>query len=133
MRRLLAGLALSGAMLTVAAPIALGHECVISNRSDQGNAAAQSSAKWVQLGLADVFGFIHEVVGGPALTPDQIEWAVGEAVSQGLPEAGWTTRSDLTIGGGSANPNLTDGRGLDHLSLVHGEQIVGIYFQALGH
>jgi hypothetical protein len=133
MRRLLAGLALSGAMLTVAAPIALGHECVISNRSAQGDAAAQHSSKWVQLDLATIFGFIGAEVGGPDLSPSQIEWAVGEAVSQGLPEAGWTTRSDTVIGAGSTNPNLADGRGLDHLVPMVGDQIVGIYFQALGH
>lgn len=133
MRRFITGLVLSGAMLTVAAPIAMGHECVIANRSAQGDAAAQHSSKWFQLDLRTLFGFINEEVGGPALSPSQIEWAVGEAVSQGLPENGWTTRSDKTIGAGSKNPNLADGSGLDHLALVYGEQVVGIYFAALGH
>jgi hypothetical protein len=73
------------------------------------------------------------VVGGPALTPSQIDWAVSEAVAQGLPADGWVTRADKTIGEGSSNPNLANGKGLDHLADSVGPQIVGIYFQALGH
>jgi hypothetical protein len=42
-------------------------------------------------------------------------------------------RADKTIGEGSANPNLADGRGLDHLADTYGAQLVGIYFAALGH
>ena len=56
---------------------------------------------------------------------------VAEAANQGLPANGWVVNGKLTIGEGSSNPNLTDGRGLDHLSIAYGEQIVGIYFAAL--
>jgi hypothetical protein len=133
MRRLFLALALAGSISAVAAPAVFAHECVIASRSAQGNANAQHSARWVNLGLADVFGFIHTVVNGDPLTASQIQWAVGEAVAQGLPAGGWTTRSDKTIGEGSKNPNLADGKGLDHLADAVGEQIVGIYFQALGH
>lgn len=133
MRRFLISLALAGSMLGIAAPVALGHECYIVNRSDQGNAAVLHSGRWMQLTLADIFGFINTAVGGPALSPSQITWAVDTAVAQGLPRDGWVVRSDKTIGEGSKNPNLADGKGLDHLADVYGGQIVGIYFQALGH
>ena len=132
MRRLFAGVLLSGALLTAAAPIVAAHECIISNRSAQGDAGADHSARWDRLTLADIFGFIHGVVGGPALSPDQIEDAVAVAVAQGLPADGWITRSDKTIGDPTKNPNLANGKGLDHLSILYGEQIVGIYFGVLG-
>jgi hypothetical protein len=130
-RRGLAASLLAGTLLVGTAGVVLGHECVISSRSAQGDAGALHSGRWVNLGLADVFGFIHLVVGGPALTPSQIEWAVGEAIAEGLPADGWVIRADKTIGEGSSNPNLSDGRGLDHLAGLVGPQIVAIYFAAL--
>ena len=133
MRRLLISLALAGSVTMVAAPAVFAHECTIASRSAQGDAGALHSKNWVRLGLADVFGFIHAVVQGPALTPGQITWAVNAAVAAGLPADGWVVRSDKTIGEGSANPNLANGKGLDHLADSVGPQIVGIYFQALGH
>ena len=132
MRKLLAGLVLSGTILAVAVPTVAAHECYIVNRSQQGTVGADHSANWGKLTLADVFGFIHEVVGGPALSPAQIDEAVGIAVSQGLPRDGWLVRMDKTIGEGSGNKNLANGKGLDHLADVYGGQIVGIYFQVLG-
>jgi hypothetical protein len=133
MRRVLLGLALAGSLSMVAAPIVSAHECTIASRSAQGDAGALHSSTWVRLGLADVFGFINTIVGGPALTPGQITWAVNEAIAQGLPADGWVVRSDKTIGENSSNPNLANGKGLDHLADSVGGQIVGIYFAALGH
>ena len=131
MRRLFASLVLSATLLAVAAPIVAAHECVISSRSAHGNTGADHSDRWAPLTLSDVFGFIHTAVGGPALTPDQIDEAVEIAIDQGLP-ADWLVRIDKTIGEGSKNPNLADGKGLDHLEGLVGEQIVGIYFQVVG-
>lgn len=133
MRRMLIGLVIVGALTATTAPVALGHECVISNRSAQGDAGALHSGRWVRLTLADVYGFIHQFVGGDALTAGQIAWAVNESVSQGLPADGWVVRGDKTIGEGSGNPNLGNGKGLDHLEDLVGGQVVGIYFAALGH
>ena len=89
LRRGLTASLLAGTLLVGTAGAALGHECVISSRSAQGDAGALHSGRWVRLGLADVYGFIHEVVQGPALTSSQIAWAVGESVEQGLPAGGW--------------------------------------------
>jgi hypothetical protein len=133
MRRALVSLAIAGTFMIAAAPAVLGHECYIANRSDAGNAGALNSSQWERITLADIFGFINGIVGGPALSPSQVAWAVDAAVSSGLPLDGWVVRSDKTIGEGSANPNLADGKGLDHLADTYGPQIVGIYFQALNH
>jgi|SRR6185369_7721201 len=130
---LLISLALAGSVTMVAAPAVFAHECTIASRSAQGNVGAQHSANWGTLTLADIFGFINGVVGGPPLSPSQIDWAVAEAIAEGLPADGWVTRTDKTIGEGSSNPNLANGKGLDHLADSVGPQIVGIYFQALGH
>jgi hypothetical protein len=135
MRRLFLSLVLAGSITAVAAPAVFAHECFIVSRSDQGDAGALHSGAWARITLTDVFGFINEVVGGPALSPSQITWAVNTATAApyNLPLDGWVVRSDKTIGEGSKNPNLANGKGLDHLADAVGGQIVGIYFQALGH
>jgi hypothetical protein len=133
MRRLLIALVLAGSMSSVAAPAVLGHECYIANRSAQGDAGALHSGSWARLSLSDIFGFVNQFVGGPALTPDQITWAVNTAIAQGLPADGWVVRSDKVIGENSSNPNLANGKGLDHLGDTFGPQLIGIYFAALGH
>jgi hypothetical protein len=132
-RRLVLAAVLGSTLTMGTAAVALGHECMISSRSAQGDAGALHSGRWVRLSLADVFSFIHTVVNGTPLTSAQIDWAIGEAIRQGLPSDGWVVRSDKTIGEGSSNPNLADGKGLDHLADLVGRQIVGIYFAALGH
>ena len=133
MRRMLIGLVLAGSMSVVAAPVALGHECFIANRSAQGDVGALHSGNWTRLSLGAIFSFVNQFVGGPALTSGQITWAVNEAVAEGLPADGWVVRSDKVIGEGSSNPNLANGKGLDHLGDAYGRQLVGIYFAALGH
>jgi hypothetical protein len=132
MRRIALSFVLAGTLLAVAAPAVLGHECTIASRSAKGDAGALHSANWGRLGLADVFGFIHEVVGGRPLTPAEIDQAVAMAVDAGLPADGWVIRVDKTIGEGSNNQNLADGKGLDHLAQSVGEEIVGIYFAIAG-
>jgi hypothetical protein len=132
MRRIALSFVLAGTLLAVAAPAVFGHECTIASRSAKGDAGAQHSANWGRLGLADVFGFIHEVVGGRPLTPAEIDQAVEMAVDAGLPADGWVVRVDKTIGEGSNNPNLANGKGLDHLADSAGPAIVGIYFQIAG-
>jgi hypothetical protein len=129
MRRLGLSLVLAGTLLAGTATAALGHECTIASRSAQGDTGSLHSSRWARLTLQDVFGFIHQDVGGPALTPDQIDEAVALAVEAGLPADGWVVRSDKTIGEGSSNPNLANGKGLDHLVDSVGGTIVGIYLQ----
>jgi hypothetical protein len=132
MRRLILSFVLAGSLLAVAAPAVLGHECTIASRSAKGDAGALHSANWGRLTLQDVFGFIGSDVGGRALTPAEIDQAVGMAVAAGLPADGWVIRTDKTIGEGSNNPNLANGKGLDHLVDSAGPTIVGIYFSIVG-
>ena len=132
-RRTIAAGVLAMTVLGGTATVALGHECFIANRSVQGDAGATNSKVWQRITLADIFGFINGIVGGPALSPAQVDWAVTEAVSEGLPAVGWVVSGLKTIGEGSSNPNLADGKGLDHLADAYGNQIVGIYFAALAH
>jgi hypothetical protein len=135
MRRFALSLVLAGSLLAVAAPAVLGHECTIASRSAKGDAGAQHSANWGRLTLADIFGFIHTVIpGGGArpLTAEEIDQAVAMAIDAGLPADGWVTRTDKTIGEGSNNPNLANGKGLDHLADSAGPTLVGIYFQIAG-
>jgi len=133
MRRALVGIVLSGSVLFATAPAVLGHECYIANRSAQGDQGALSSGNWTQLSLPAIFSFVNTFVAGPPLTPSQIAWAVDEAIAEGLPADGWVTRADKTIGENSKNPNLANGKGLDHLADTYGPQLIGIYFQALAH
>ena len=132
MRRLVLSFVLAGSLLAVAAPAVLGHECTIASRSAKGDAGSLHSANWFRLTLQDVFGFIGSEVGGRPLTPAEIDQAVGMAVAAGLPADGWVVRSDKTIGEGSKNPNLANGKGLDHLVDSAGPTIVGIYFSIVG-
>jgi hypothetical protein len=130
LRRSILAAVLASALTAMTVGAVAAHECVISSRSAQGNEGAANSKVWDRLFLADVLGFIHAEVGGPALTEAQIAWAVANRGD--LPEY-WVTRIDKTIGAGSSNPNLADGRGLDHLVPMVGEQVVALYFAALEH
>lgn len=132
-RQTVAAVVLAVAVLGGSAGSALGHECYIANRSAQGDAGALHSGVWTRITLADIFGFINQFVGGPSLSSSQIQWAVSEAINEGLPASGWVVRADKVIGENSQNPNLANGKGLDHLADTFGGQLIGIYFQALGH
>ena len=130
LRRSLLAALLATALTAISIGAVSAHECVISSRSAQGDEGATHSRVWDRLYLADVLGFIHDVVGGEPLTADQIAWAVANRGD--LPEY-WVTRIDKTIGAGSSNPNLADGKGLDHLAQLVGEDVVALYFAALAH
>ena len=69
---------------------------------------------------------------GQQVSAGQIDQAVDMAIAAGLPADGWVTRFDKTIGEGSHNPNLANGKGLDHLIDTAGPTIVGIYFEIAG-
>ncbi|MEO7555886.1 MAG: hypothetical protein ABIV94_04695 [Acidimicrobiales bacterium] len=124
---------MAGTLAAAGAPVVLGHECYIANRSAAGDAGSLHSGNWTRLTLGALFSFINGFVGGPPLSAGQVTWAVGEAASHGLPADGWVVRSDKVIGEGSSNPNLANGKGLDHLADAFGPQLVGIYFAALAH
>src|SRR5262245_51841566 len=87
------------------------HECFIANRSATGNAHAAQSPSWETLTVADLATF----------TPPGTDAAcfIDYWTSHGGP-ASFTIRSDKTIGEGSNNPNLANGKGLEHAEDVFG-------------
>jgi hypothetical protein len=87
------------------------HECYIANRSDTGDAAATHSSRWVALTVEEIATFTP---------PGTDQTCVIEYwLSHGGP-ASLTVRSDKIIGEGSANPNLANGKGLEHAEDVFG-------------
>ena len=133
LKKLAAASLLSGVLAVASVGAVFAHECVISSRSDNGDAGATHSSRWGVLTLADVLGFINTEIPGQEdafLSPEQIEWAVA---NRGDLPLSWVTRTDKTIAEGSSDPNLADGKGLDHLADLYGEQVAGLYFEALGH
>jgi hypothetical protein len=132
-KKLLAASILSGMLAIMSVGAVFAHECVISSRSAQGDAGATHSSRWAVLTLADILGFINTEIPGQEnapLTPAQIDWAVA---NRGDLPLSWVTRTDKTIGEGSSNPNLANGKGLDHLADLYGQQVGALYFAALGH
>jgi hypothetical protein len=108
------------ALAAATAALALGmtstawaHDCFIVNRSDQGDLAATHSSRWVAISVDE---FAHSDDFPPGVDPDCF---VAYWTSHGGP-ASFTTRSDKTIGEDSANPNLANGKGLDHIEDAYG-------------
>jgi hypothetical protein len=112
-RRFLASAALAVAAVLVMASTAFAHECFIANRSAQGDLKATNSSRWVTVAVAD---FVNSPDFPPGVDPDCFldYWS-----SHGGPDS-FTVRSDKTIGEGSQNPNLGDGRGVDHIEDAYG-------------
>jgi hypothetical protein len=114
------GVVVAGAAAAVllSGTAASAHECFIANRSDQGDAAAAHSSQWMALTVADIANF----------TPPGTDHAcfIAYWTSHGGP-ASLTVRSDKTIGEGSNNPNLANGKGLEHAQDVFG----GLFVAAL--
>ena len=132
MRKILAGLVLSGALLAVAVPVVNAHECYIVNRSDAGARGAGHSANWGKPPSRTPSASSTASVGGPALA------------ARAVPRGGRMSRRPGPRGarlGPSGGPddrrglvdkNLAHGKGLDHPADVYGGQIVGIYFGVAG-
>jgi hypothetical protein len=127
LRRSLLAAALAGVLAVLSVGSTLGHECTNSSRSAQGDEGVLNSQVWGTLTLADVLGFIHFEIGEDPLTADQIAWAVANRGD--LPES-WVIRVDKTIGANGNSPSRADGRGLDHLVPMVGDDVVALYFAA---
>ena len=111
LKRVALAVAGAAAVVLLSGTAASAHECFIASRSDQGDAAATNSSQWMTLTVADIANF----------TPPGTDHAcfIAYWTSHGGP-ASLTIRSDKTIGEGSNNPNLADGKGLDHAVDVFG-------------
>lgn len=135
MRRILARSILAGALIAIlGAGTALGHECFIASRSDTGDVAAGTHSRvWLHVGsLPDLFGFIAEDPSIPALSDDQLAWAVEAASAAGLPNEFTIFVGSHTIAEGTPamEKHAADGSGVDHITDWF-PTIMGIYEQAL--
>lgn len=109
MRRISVVLATTATSMLMIGGVASAHECYIENRSDKGDAkSAANSGQWDVLTVETIAGFVSEDV--PGLDPDCF---VDAWLDNGGP-ASITINVGRTIGAGSANPNLGDGKGLEH-------------------
>ena len=112
-RRFLTSVALATAALLMMASSAFAHECFIANRSAQGNIGATNSSNWATLSVSD---FAHSPGFPPGVDP---ECFIAYWTSHGGPDS-FTVRTDKTIGADSHNPNLANGKGLDHIEAAYG-------------
>lgn len=107
----------AAAVLGASAP-AYAHECFIENRSERGNAGATNSKVWET-------GTVEDFANSPDFPPGvDPECFVDYWLGNGGPE-GFTFRIDKTIGAGSSNPNLGNGKGLEHIEAAYGELFFG--------
>jgi len=114
--RIIAVAAISAALIVGFASPASARDCFIASRSDNGNANATHSARWVTV-------TVQEFASGPEFPPGVDPVCFVEFwLSQGGPEA-FTVRSDKVIGEGSSNPNLDNGKGLEHIEEAFGALI----------
>ena len=112
-RRFLASVALATAAVLVMASTAFAHDCFIVNRSANGDLNATHSSRWATESLV---GFAHSPGFPPGVDPDCF---IAFWSSHGGPST-FTVRTDKVIGEGSQNPNLANGKGLDHIEDAYG-------------
>lgn len=121
-RHLLTITAATTALTLTAATAASAHECYIEPRSDQGNAGASNSPVWDTVTIQTILTDFLQL-------PEPLNSCVlGKWTADGRP-ATFTFRTDKVIGEGSANPNLANGKGLEHAADVY-EPIIGGYIAA---
>jgi hypothetical protein len=133
----------SAAVLSVAAvaaiatpTAALAHECYNANRSEQGNAGASNSQRWLTIETAEFFASAHEFLPVAPLTPAQVAQASAMAQAQGIPSTFTIFIGAKTIGEAAAayekNGKSADGKGIDHIFDAYGNQLVAIVFAVAG-
>ena len=134
-RRFVSAVAGALVVLAIMASTVSAHECLVVNRSAQGNAGASHSGEWFTLTLGQLFSET-ENFGLPDLTDAQVAWAVARAIEVGVPPS-FTIRTDKTIGEDAAaftkNGHADDGKGIDPFIDVYGNTLIGIVFEATGH
>jgi hypothetical protein len=107
---------------------AFAHECYVASRSDQGNAGAANSQRWLTIQTAEFFGFAHEFLPIQPMTAQQIAQASALATAQGIPSTFTIFVGSHTLAEGTpaALKHAADGKGVDHIFAAYGEQLVGI-------
>jgi hypothetical protein len=115
---------------------ALGHECLVANRSDTGNiAAGDHSPVWTTFGTStDFIVAVGQFLGLPPLTDTQLAWAVETAGEAGLPDQLTIFVGNHTIAEGTPamERDTGNGQGIDHLYDWF-PIVAAIYADALAH
>jgi hypothetical protein len=112
-KKLLATVALTGAILALPATAALAHDCFIYNRSTQGARGAGHSALATKFQHGWLSFEVSDLLAQAEVT--DVDAALAEWVATGHPAA-FATRVDTAIGEDSSNPNLGNEKGLEHFS-----------------
>lgn len=131
-RKTIAAAALSAGLVLAGAGAASAHECFIPERSAQGNASSTHSQNWVTLHVAELYGFAHELVGGAALTPAQIEEAVAMTAAEGIPTSLSTFTRDTLPKGKAPESHSSDGKGIDHYFHAYEDDLIRIFLTVRG-
>jgi len=122
---------LTAGLVFAGSGVASAHECYVVHRSAQGTAGAANSGNWFVLTVADLLAEAPDMLGAPALTPEQTDWALAAAEAQGIPDS-FALFGRFTIPKGQIPERLiTDGKGVDSFFASYIDQLIGIYMEAL--
>ena len=113
MKKLLTTLALTGAMIAVPASAAFAHDCFVANRSDKGAVGAGHSSTATDFGHGWVSFSVAELLTDAGV--QDVDAALAEWAAAGN-KAFIATRVDKVIQEDTSNPNLGNGKGLEHFS-----------------
>jgi hypothetical protein len=117
-RKVLVGAIAGMALLIASSSAAFAQDCFIISRSDRGSQQAGShSSVWGAFALHDLLTAPvdpnDEENSGLGCSDDAADAIVAQVKALGLPTV-LSTRIDTVIGENSSNPNLGDGKGLEH-------------------
>lgn len=124
-RRITAVAGLTAGMLGITSGAALAHECMVANRSQQGEQAVGNSPMWLSEDMAthESYAFTFEVVLRITPTEAMLDEAVQEHLDQGLQRWASFFQGHTLLANPKThqdNPAATkhagDGRGVDHWS-----------------
>ena len=116
--RFVAGLV--AGMVALSLGVAWGHDCYNASRSDRGDTSAGSnSLAWA---TETIEGFAHSPDFPPGFDPECFvtQWVAGGGPSSFTVHVKGANGGDGVIGGNSSNPNLADGKGLEHIDDAYG-------------
>ena len=129
---------LTAGMLGLTSGAAFAHECMVANRSQQGERAVGNSPMWLSEDMAthESYAFTFVVVFGVTPTEEMLDEAVEEHLDQGLQRwasffQGHTLLTNPKTG--QDNPAATkhagDGKGMDHWSDTElGQSMIAIAY-----
>jgi hypothetical protein len=135
--RRFAAVAATSVALLVPAGTALAHECFNASRSEQGNAGAANSQRWLTVHLSEFFG--DPSIG---LSEAQQQQALALAQERGIPSSFTIFIGTHTIGSNpktgeptpafGRNGKAADGKGIDHIFEAYGDELIAIVIEVGG-